>query len=349
MSALRDIILRQISHRGPMNMAEYMALSLQHPEHGYYVTRDPLGAKGDFTTAPEIHQVFGEMIGIWLASLWAERINGPVTLAEAGPGRGTLMADVLRVADRVPGFAQARKIALVETSPVLRKAQRAALTGVDVTWHDSVADLPTDRPILFVANEFFDALPIRQFQRSGTRWGERVIGGQEGALAMGLSPPTTLAVLDELFPDADEGTTVEWCPAAAPIMEAVADRITAQGGAALIIDYGDWNGTGDTFQALRAQNPVDPLETPGEADLTAHVNFSHLAREADALTPFFATQGVFLERMGITARAQQLAARDKGMARAHRRLVHPEEMGSLFKVLALAPDDRPLPGFTPLT
>ncbi|RED14401.1 class I SAM-dependent methyltransferase [Pontivivens insulae] len=349
MTALNTLILRQIAQRGPMNVAEYMTLCLQHPEHGYYTTRDPFGAAGDFITAPEIHQIFGEMIGLWLASVWMERIQGPVTLAEAGPGRGTLMADILRVADRVPGFAQARRIALIETSPTLRDVQRKTFPSGDVSWFDTIADLPDDRPLLFVANEFIDALPIRQFIRTGNRWAERVVGAQDGQLTFGLAPPVTMAVLDDLFPAPQDGALVEWCPAAEPILQDLQTRITGQGGAALLIDYGAWDGTGDTLQALKAQQPVDPLMHSGDADLTAHVNFSHLAAAAPALHAGFETQGVFLERLGITARAQQLAARDKGMAVAHRRLVHPDEMGGLFKVLGLSTGPAPLPGFTPLT
>ncbi|WP_185803732.1 class I SAM-dependent methyltransferase [Pontivivens nitratireducens] len=345
MSELGDIVRRQISLSGPINIADYMTLCLQHPQHGYYITRDPFGAAGDFTTAPEISQIFGEMIGLALAQIWQDQGGGEMVLAEAGPGRGTLMADILRATARVPGFHSAMQVHLIETSPVLRTRQREALHPRPVTWHDSVGDLP-DGPVLFVANEFFDALPIRQFVRQGRGWAERAVGLQDGALSFGLLPASTQPVLDDLFAGVPEGTLVEWCPAAAPILHDIAARVR-QGGAALILDYGARDGTGDTLQALRAQAPVDPLATPGEADLTAHVNFGHLIRAA-GLPHGIEDQGAFLELLGITARAQQLARHHTGIAAAHRRLTHPQEMGTLFKVLGLSAH-APLPGFRNFT
>ena len=342
MSALADILRRQIAQSGPLTIAEYMALCLQHPRHGYYITRDPFGSAGDFTTAPEISQMFGELVGLALAQIWLDQGGGPMVLAEAGPGRGTLMADILRATARVPGFHAAMDVHLVETSPVLRARQREALGGRHVTWHDAVADLP-EGPMLFIANEFFDALPIRQFLRLSKGWAERCVGLDAGRLAFGLLPPGPQPVLDALFADLPEGHLVEWCPAASPIMEEIAARV-ARGGAALILDYGAADGTGDTLQALRAQTPVDPLATPGEADLTAHVNFGHLARAA-ALPFALEDQGAFLELLGITARARQLASGNPGIAAAHRRLTHPSEMGTLFKVLGLTARPGALPGF----
>ncbi|QPH56097.1 SAM-dependent methyltransferase [Pontivivens ytuae] len=311
-----------------------MQAALQHPELGYYITRDPLGAGGDFTTAPEVHQIFGEMIGLWLAQVRMDR--GPATLVELGPGRGTLMADILRVWRQLGLDAD---VILVETSPALRARQSETLG--DVRWVDRVEDLPGG-PLLLIANEFFDALPIRQFVRTQGRWAERVVGLDGETLAFGLKAPQPQPQLDRLFPATPEDTLVEWCPAAAPILQHLAPKLVA----ALLIDYGAWDGTGDTLQALHDHQPVGPLAAPGTADLTAHVNFSHLAAAA-GLPHAFDTQGAFLERLGITARAQALASKDPGIAAAHRRLVHPGEMGTLFKVLALAPPGPALPGFAP--
>lgn len=351
MTALKRLLLRQIAAQGPISVAEYMTLCLLHPEHGYYTTRDPLGAQGDFTTAPEISQMFGEMLGLWLAQVWLDQgAPAPVTLAELGPGRGTLMADILRATTRVPGFHAAVQVHLVEASPVLRAAQTSRLAAHAPQFHTSADTLP-DQPLLLVANEFFDALPIRQFQRKGGGWAERMISADAEGLFFGLAPPILLADLSHRLDDTREDQIVETCTPVRPVMEAISARIAAHGGAALIVDYGDWRSRGDTFQALRGHAHDDPLAHPGEADLTAHVDFEALAQaatplRASPLTP----QGVFLERLGITQRAQDLAGKLTGPAlenhiAAHRRLTHPQEMGQLFKVLALAADSAPdLPG-----
>lgn len=352
MSALRPLILRQIALQGPLSIAEYMLLCLLHPAHGYYTTRDPLGVAGDFTTAPEISQMFGEMLGLSVAQIWMDQgCPAPFALAELGPGRGTLMADALRATVRVPGFHAAMRLHLIEASPVLRARQTATLAPFAPQFHDSADTLP-DSPLFLLANEFFDALPIRQFLRRGDGWAERMVGAQDGALCFGLAPPVPLAALAGRLADTAEGEMVEICQPAQPIMAAIAARIAAWGGAALVIDYGDWRSRGDTLQALRAHRYDDPLAHPGEADLTAHVDFEALALaaqplQAEALTP----QGVFLERLGMGARAQALAARLEGEARdahlaAYRRLTHRQEMGHLFKVLGLRrATDPALPGF----
>lgn len=352
MTALKQLLMRQIAAQGPISVAEYMTLCLLHPQHGYYTTRDPLGAQGDFTTAPEISQMFGEMLGLWLAQVWLDQgAPAPVTLAELGPGRGTLMADILRATARVPGFHAAVQVHLVEASPVLRAAQVARLGDHSPQFHDSADSLP-EQPLLLVANEFFDALPIRQFQRKGGGWAERMISAKGDELFFGLAPSTPLADLAHRLADTGEDQIVETRSPARPVMEFIAARIAKQGGAALIVDYGDWRSRGDTFQALRQHSADDPLASPGEADLTAHVDFEALAQAASALraSPLI-PQGVFLERLGITQRAQELARNLSGPAlenhiAAHRRLTHPQEMGQLFKVLALTADSAPdLPGF----
>ncbi len=339
MTALAELTAQRIAATGPITVADYMATCLMHPDHGYYATRDPFGQAGDFTTAPEISQMFGELIGLSLAQAWIDqRRPAKFTLAELGPGRGTLMADVMRATAGVTGFHAAASVHFVETSPALR-AKQATLVP-DAMWHDDASTLP-DAPLYLIANEFFDALPIRQFTRAATGWVEHMVGLTDGTLAMGLSEPTPIEMLDHRLADTQPGDVVEVCPALPGIVSHIAGLIDVHGGAALIIDYGDWQSQGDTLQALAAHKPVDPLATPGDADLTAHVDFAAIASAASnhsRVTP----QGVFLERLGITARAQALV---KGLTddaltshiAAHRRLTHPEEMGNLFKVIGLFP------------
>ncbi|WP_428928270.1 class I SAM-dependent methyltransferase [Marinibacterium sp. SX1] len=340
--SLADHLAARIRTEGPLSLADYMGDALLHPVHGYYTTRDPLGAAGDFTTAPEISQMFGEMLGLCLAQSWLDQgAPGAFTLAELGPGRGTLMADVMRATAAVPGFHQAARIVLVEASPTLRKAQAATLAPHAPHWIDHAGALP-DAPLWLVANEFFDALPIRQFVRDGAGWRERRIGLEGEALAWGLGPTGPQPALAGRLADTGDGDLVEICPALPAIAEEIGQRIESHGGAALIIDYGDWRSRGDTLQALRAHAPVDVLDTPGTADLTAHVDFEALARATPSAVTAMTPQGVFLERLGITARAQALArglrdaALDSHIA-AHRRLTHPQEMGNLFKVLGFHP------------
>ena len=343
MTPLAELLLRRIALEGPMDLADYMAECLLHPEHGYYATRDPLGAAGDFVTAPEISQIFGELIGAALASWWdaAGRPEAPM-LVELGPGRGTLVADALRVMRRVvPGLT----VHLVEASPVLRDVQRKAVP--EAVHHDRLEDVP-EGPMLLVGNEFVDALPIRAFQREGDGWRTRVVGEREGVLALGLAPPARLAALEHRIADTRDGDIVETRPAAGALMAEVERRLLATPGAALLIDYGDWRSLGDTLQAVRGHAPEDPLAHPGEADLTAHVDFEALARAAPRLPHSLLTpQGVFLERLGATPRAQALAARGDAdaVAAAHRRLLHPDEMGTLFKAMAWTSPGTPmLPG-----
>ncbi|MCK0169795.1 SAM-dependent methyltransferase [Aliiroseovarius sp. S1123] len=351
MNALEKQLIGRISKSGPISIADYMAECLLHPKHGYYATRDPLGVQGDFTTAPEISQMFGEMLGLAIAQAWLDQgAPSPVTLAELGPGRGTLMADILRATKGVPGFHAAADVHLVEASPVLRARQIERLAPIPITHHDSIGSLP-DAPLFLVANEFFDALPIRQFQRDGDGWRECQVGLEGDKLAMGLTAPLPVPALDHRLGDTQDGDVVEICAPAQGVMSKLADFIDRHGGAAFIIDYGDWRSIGDTFQALKDHVPVSVLDTPGEADLTAHVDFEALACAAAPLTPHMMTpQGVFLEHLGITARAQALAGKLSGDAldshiAAHRRLTHPDEMGTLFKVLGLTRADAPdLPG-----
>ena len=349
MTPLGREIAARIAASGPITVADFMAECLLHPRHGYYTTRDPFGTAGDFITAPEISQMFGELIGLALAQTWLDQGRpARIALAEIGPGRGTLMADALRATRGVPGFHDAAEVHLVEASPTLRARQAEAMPQAQ--FHDSLASLP-DLPLYLVANEFLDALPIRQHLRSGAGWRERMVGLEDGKLAFGLGPETPLGALEHRLGDTREGDLVEHAPALPAIVGEIGRRIDARGGAALLIDYGDWGSQGDTLQALKGHAPVDPLATPGEADLTAHVDFAEVARAAaparySRVTP----QGVFLERLGITDRAKTLAAGLSGARlsshiAAHRRLTHPEEMGRLFKVIGLYPaTGTPPPG-----
>ena len=349
MTDLAQILIRRIAAAGPMTLADYMAECLLHPDHGYYATRDPFGAGGDFTTAPEISQMFGELIGLCLAQAWVDQ-GSPArfTLAEPGPGRGTLMADVLRATRAVPGFHAAAQVVLIEASPTLRGLQRRTLGDHPVLWADSIEALP-EAPLFLIANEFFDALPIRQFTRHVQGWAETVVGLAEGRLTLGRTPPAPIAALDHRLADTRPGEIVELCPAALPIMARIGALIARHGGAALIVDYGGWQSRGDTFQAVQDHRPTDPLAAPGAADLTAHVDFAALARAAaPARASAMIEQGALLRRLGIDQRAARLAATLSGDAltshlAAHRRLTDRAEMGSLFKALAIHPPHLPPP------
>jgi NADH dehydrogenase [ubiquinone] 1 alpha subcomplex assembly factor 7 len=338
-SAFAAALRARIGAEGPLRLDAWMGACLGH----YYATRDPFGARGDFTTAPEISQMFGELVGLWLAQVWADQGRpDPFVLAELGPGRGTLMRDALRAASRQAGFAAAARLWLVETSPALRAAQAALLPQAH--WAARLEDLPAG-PLFLVANEFFDALPIRQFQRADVLWRERHVG-VEGFV---WAAPRGDAALDARFPGLPDGAIAEVSPQAEAVAAHVGARIAAGGGAALLVDYGAWDGHGDTLQATAGHAPADPLDRPGEADLTAHVRFRPLAAAARPARAYgCAPQGLFLERLGVTARARALAeGRPAGVqetvAAAHRRLTHPEEMGSLFQVLALLPGGAPPP------
>lgn len=293
---LADILTRRIRADGPISVAEYMADCLLHPQHGYYATRDPFGQAGDFTTAPEISQMYGELMGLALAQSWLDQgAPAPFTLAEPGPGRGTLMADILRATARVPGFHAAARPHLIEASPTLRRIQAQTLAPFAATcaapvWHDTIDTLP-DQPLFLIANEFFDALPIRQFIRADHGgWHERVIGlgtpdtptgtAPDTALCFGLTPPAPRPDLTHRLQGTRPGDLVELCPALPGIVAAIATRIARHGGVALIVDYGDNVSLGDTLQALRAHAPDDPLAHPGWADLTAHVDFDAIRRAA---------------------------------------------------------------------
>ncbi|MEO0621099.1 MAG: SAM-dependent methyltransferase [Pseudomonadota bacterium] len=340
-TAVERLLKAQIASTGPLSVADFMALALAHPEHGYYATRDPLGAAGDFITAPEISQMFGEMIGLWLATVWQEAGGGPVRLIELGPGRGTLMADALRAA-QTTGLPDAAEVWLVETSPALRAEQAKRVPHAQ--WAESLTAVP-DGPMLLVANEFLDALPVRQFIASDRGWHERLLGlGPEGELAWGHSAP--------LPGEAGAGDWAEKSPAVEAVTDEIARRLSGSGGAALLIDYGYTRPRppGPTLQAVRGHRKVDPLSRPGETDLTWLIDFTDLAGRFEGLRCAETAQGSFMASLGIGQRASRLAESDPGRANAIaselERLTDAAAMGTLFRVLGVASPDIPsLPGF----
>jgi NADH dehydrogenase [ubiquinone] 1 alpha subcomplex assembly factor 7 len=348
-------IAARIRAAGPVSLADFMAEALSHPNLGYYRRGDPLGAAGDFITAPEISQIFGELIGLWLVDGWQRlRQPRPVSLVELGPGRGTLMADALRAARLRPEFIAAIHLHLVETSPGLRERQRSALSEFAPQWHKGLEMVPHG-PILLIANEFFDALPIRQFEQTAKGWCERMIGLDDASerFRWVLAPPTAAveALLSPQQRTRPVGTIAEVSPAARGLAAAIGTRVVAAPGVALVIDYGyDREGHGNTLQAVRQHAPADPLSNPGETDLTAHVDFSALSRAATAAgaeTYGPVPQRDFLRALGIELRADRLCA-DAPHAQAEairsgvKRLIDPEEMGTLFRAMAIAS-----PGFGP--
>lgn len=344
---------RLIRADGPIPLSRFMAEALGHPRFGYYMRRDPLGADGDFTTAPEISQMFGELLGLWCADLW-QRSGAPATvrLVELGPGRGSLMADALRASAVLPAFAAAVDVHLVETSPALRRRQRATLADLEVHWHTSLADVPPG-PSLVIANEFFDALPIRQYDRTDDGWRERFVALDGDGLAM-IAGAELLPVdaLPPAFRAARPGEVAELAPARDAIMRQLGERLVSDGGAAVVVDYGHARShPGDTLQAVRNHAFAPVLDAPGEADLTAHVDFAALAdaaRAAGARVHGPVTQAGFLEALGLAPRTAALKAsasprQAADIEAAVARLTDPAQMGELFKVLAIAGPDMPAP------
>jgi SAM-dependent MidA family methyltransferase len=283
------------------------------------------------------------LIGLSLAQAWIDQGSPEAfSLLELGPGRGTLMADILRATRGVKGFHQAAQVTLLEASVKLRTLQGETLNKHTPIWIDTAEDIPP-LPLFAVANEFFDALPISQFVRDGTGWRERQVGLSDNELAFGLGPNIPQPALAHRLDDTKDGDLIEDCAAAAPIVKTLGLRIKQNGGIALIIDYGDWRSLGDTIQAIKYHEHVSPLEKAGQCDITAHVDFEAIAKTAPCAYSRLTPQGVFLERLGITQRAQQLANNMTEDAlhthiSAHRRLTHPDEMGTLFKVIGLYPE-----------
>jgi len=349
-SPLQPEIKKLIKTSGPMPVWRYMELCLTHPQHGYYVSRDPLGREGDFTTSPEVSQMFGELLGLWAASVW-KAIDSPsvLRLIELGPGRGTMMADALRALRVLPPLYQSLSVHLVEINPVLREKQKAALSGArSIEWHDNIDEVP-EGPAVILANEYFDVLPIHQVVKRETGWHERTVEiDSNGKLGFGFAAeptPRFEVLLPPLVRAAPVGAVFEWRPDA-EIMK-IATRIRNQGGAALIIDYGHIRSdAGDTFQAIARHSFADPLKNPGQADVTAHVDFQALARAAEDIGARVhgpVPQGEFLQRLGIETRALGLMAKathevSEDISSALKRLIGGGRggMGSMFKVLAVS-------------
>lgn len=350
---LKDRLKAQIASDGPLTVAQYMTVCLHDPHEGYYAVRPALGEAGDFVTAPLVSQMFGELLGLWAVECWT-RMGRParVLLVEAGPGDGTLMSDALRAARLAPDFLDAADLWLIETSAPLIEAQRARLAGAALSpqWAGSLSILPADAPLILLSNELLDCLPVRQFVRAERGWAERMVGlDDQGELAFGLSPRP----VDRLMPAAQPEVLLELSPAQEAFGAELGARIARQGGAALLIDYGRAEpGFGDTLQALQAHRKVPPLESPGQADLTVHVDFPAVAaaaRAAGAETRPILTQGELLARLGVHQRAQALAGaqpdREPTILRQLARLTAPDQMGDLFKVLAIHSAGLVPPGF----
>jgi NADH dehydrogenase [ubiquinone] 1 alpha subcomplex assembly factor 7 len=356
-SPLEIEIRQRIARDGPISVAEYMALCLMHPNYGYYATHDPLGKSGDFITAPEISQMFGELIGLWAVAVW-QMMGAPaaLNLVELGPGRGTMMADILRATKIVPAFGNAIRVHLVENSPALRARQRDTLANQDkpIAWHDSLSEVP-HAPAIYLANEFFDALPVQQFVRQPNGWHERMVAvGNGGRLEFAVAERRWNGPLPMDTYDAPNGAIFE---ERAPNHALELAKRVMQHGAALVIDYGHLHrAVGDTLQAVRGHSYADPLVVPGQADLSAHVDFQALAgiagsRGARAHGPI--EQAKFLHRLGIVERAAALKAKanaaqvptiDAALARLTDE--SPKGMGRMFKVLGLASRELgALPGF----
>ncbi|MEM7041885.1 MAG: SAM-dependent methyltransferase [Pseudomonadota bacterium] len=351
---LQSLIQQRIRAGGPITVADFMDLALNHPDDGYYQTKEPFGAAGDFVTAPEISQVFGELIGLWLATAWAEA-GRPAScrLVELGPGRGQLMADILRATAMVPGFQRAADVHLVETSKRLRAHQRTTLSSHAIAWHKRLNSVP-DGPIFLVANEFFDALPAHQLIRTESGWAERQVtfDGDGFAFTTGDAPSALVGSLDRLE-TTEPGQIAEISPLREKLAQSIGERIRRDGGVAMIIDYGAWvdRSTGDTLQAVRDHRPVDPLRLPGEVDLTTQVDFKRLGEAAaeggaDIYGPV--PQGTFLRTLGIEVRTAALLERadpdqQRNLREALFRLTDASAMGEAFKVLVLAAPGDPSP------
>ncbi|HEY4125935.1 MAG TPA: SAM-dependent methyltransferase [Rhizomicrobium sp.] len=355
MSPLGEKIAKLIEVQGPIPVSQFMMLALHDPEHGVYASRNAIGRAGDFITAPEISQMFGELLGLWLLEVWRQQGEPKrIRLVELGPGRGTLMRDVLRAARLDAKFLGALDVMLIEASPTLKAIQAQALkdSPVSLRWSARTADAFDDAPLFLLANEFFDALPIRQYVKTEQGWHERMVTATGGDLAFALSPIAVPGLpIPESRGPADAGAVFETSPASTALAEEIAAHIAQQGGAALIVDYGHaGTGFGETLQAIANHKTAQLLDAPGTADLSAHVDFTELTHAvlrggAKAFGPV--TQGAFLQSLGIAHRAEHLVRKNPSQAStvesALQRLTAADQMGNLFKALAILPPIAPPP------
>lgn len=363
---LPGILAARIQREGPITVADYMTAALIEPGAGYYMTGDPFGVEGDFITAPEISQIFGELIGLWCAQSW-QSMGSParINLVELGPGRGTLMADALRAASILPDFKAAIAIHLVETSPSLKARQQETLSGHEVAWHADLSSLPR-APMIVIANEFFDVLPVRQFEKNGEAWRERLVTLSPLATAnapaftftTGAATDETIRMIPSHLRNAAPGILVEVSPAVEAVAGNLAGRLSKDGGFALVIDYGRaTQEAGWSLQALSKHERHEPLVTPGQADLTVHVDFPAItaaARAAGVRVWGPVTQATFLNALGIRERAEVLSAnatdqQARDIETGVQRLIAPEQMGELFKVLAFGHPDLSTPAGLPIS
>ena len=359
-NALQERIAALIAAQGPISVAQYMTLALHDAAGGYYATRQPFGAAGDFMTAPEISQMFGEMLGLWCVQVWHDQGQPKQKrLVELGPGRGTMIADALRAAKAAPEFLRGLEVMLVESSPALQKAQAEKLksSGVEIRWAAHFDDSLADRPLFLLANEFFDAMPVRQYIKTERGWCERMVVAKNGELDFALAPsPTPHAAIAASRAGAPDGGVYETAPASTALAEAIARIVAAKGGGALLVDYGygeNPGGFGETLQAMGGHQFADVLADPGENDLSAHVDFAAIAdaaRHGGAAVYGPRAQGEFLADLGITGRAEQLMKSNPAAAQnlfsAVERLIGPDQMGNLFKAMAfLPPSAAKPPGF----
>jgi len=355
---LSPLIRDRILETGPLSIAAFMDMALNHPEYGYYQHREPFGVSGDFITAPETSQIFGELIGLWMATAWIEKGKpSAFNLVELGPGRGQLMADLLRATSKVPGFLDASTLHLVETSKRLIEQQQTALAGFDITWHEQLKTVPSG-PLFLIANEVFDALPIHQLQRTEGGWIERFVNVDDSGHFLMMAGDAQSDLQPRLGQGVETpiGEIAEISPARETLASEIGARIQRDGGVALIIDYGAWvdRATGDTLQAVRDHRPVDPLSAPGRTDLTSQIDFRRLGEAAaddgcDVFGPV--PQGSFLRTLGIEVRTAALLAKAnddqrRDLRHALFRLTDASTMGEAFKVMVLnQPGAAPPPGF----
>ena len=354
-----DIIQKKILSTGPISLSDYMKVCLTHPKHGYYIRNKPIGSTGDFITSPEISQMFGELIGLWIVQIWLDHKKPPnFSLIELGPGNGTLMKDILRSTKMIKGFHDALHLILIEISPTLSQTQKKALGSFRAHWQTEIGSFP-EQPTVIIANEFFDSLPIRQFKRERNQWMEVMITIKDPSkkkcnkLSFGLRDVSMNKEFASETDNIPEGTIIEFSELTQSITNYISDHIKKNTGAALIIDYGKEGNVGDTFQAVRQHQYSNPLKYPGLTDLTSYVDFNAIRNSAERsglIASKLSYQADFLKNLGIEQRAKMLSQKlPYRQLRLHqaalKRLIHHDEMGHLFKVLGLrSPTSPPLIG-----